>query len=98
VASFLFLLSFLALFPQASMAQTADAEVRSAVAELVQSPTRQYVAASQVIEGLVHKYVRNIVADAAIEPLTAALRGSNYQTRDNAASRHVVRFTERRWP
>ena len=80
VASLFFLLSFVALFPHASMAQPAEAEVRSAVAEIVQSATRQYVAASQVIEGLVHKYGRKLVADAAIETLTAALRGSNYRT------------------
>ena len=60
-------------------------EVRSAVAGVLQSPTPQGAAASQVIEALVRKHGREAVAGAAIEPLIAALKGTSYRTRESAA-------------
>jgi HEAT repeat protein len=69
-----------------SRAQTpAEAEVRKELETLFEPSTRPRPAPSQVMQGLVQKHGRQTVADLAIEPLTAALNGTNYQMREQVA-------------
>src|SRR6266446_2174951 len=79
------LLWLIPFFPAAGLAQTAAVEVRAAVEAMIEPSTKPRVAPSQVIQGLIRKHGRETVADAAIGPLTAALNGTNYQTRESVA-------------
>ncbi len=79
------LLWLIPFFPAAGLAQTSAVEVRAAVEAMIEPSTRPRVAPSQVIQGLIRKHGRQTVADAAIGPLSAALNGTNYQTRESVA-------------
>jgi len=69
-----------------SRAQTAaEAEVRKELERLFETTSQPRPAPSQIIEGLVRKHGRQTVADLAMEPLAAALNGTDYRAREQVA-------------
>src|SRR5262245_40673689 len=79
------LLWLVAFVPGTINAETESVEIRRAVEAAMQQGNQQRSALSQVVAGLIRKYGDAAVGDAAIGPLIAGLKGTNYQTRQSVA-------------